>query len=350
MQIVMSYPRPTLEYTMTSIENRVAAIAEATLARQRFVTPIDVLVGLGWLTPADVSGWFKGNVTSLERCLEVSPSEIADALATLKDWATAHGLREWDTDYRGLKFNASRDPVAERIFRTRWSATKESAPLIPPRRSREFRATALPYPSICSSCDSSAEVLIKAKKGALCFDCVGLGHLVFLPSADAALTRRAKRASFMSVVVVCPTTRHYPYERLGILVANDALELAAQECLNDADARSMKDQSRDDYAEAIRSQFPGCPPARAKAIAFHAVLVSRGARRGVAAAGEHAPDAVRRAVSDSVRHVDTDYDDMLLSGIDPKEARKRLQHSVVHILDNWRDGVTALDDAADRLS
>jgi hypothetical protein len=335
---------------MTSIESRVAIVAEAALADQRFVTPTDVLVGLGWLTPAGVSSWMKGDVSSLERCLEVSPSETADALATLKNWATAHELRNWDTDYRGLKFSARRDPVAERISRTRWAAAKEPAPLIPPRRSREFRATALPYPSICSSCDSSAEILIKAKKGALCFDCVGLGHLVFLPSADAALTRRAKRASFMSAVVVCPTTRHYLYERLGILVPNDALELAAQECLNDADARSVHDQSRDDYAEAIRSQFPGCPPARGEAIAYHAVVRSRGGRRRLAPACEPTSDAVRLAVSDSVRHIDTDYDDLLMSGVEPDEARKRVQNSVVHILDSWRNGVTALDYAGDRLN
>jgi hypothetical protein len=51
---------------MTSIEGRVAIVAEAALADQRFVTPTDVLVGLGWLTPAGVGSWMKGNVSSLE--------------------------------------------------------------------------------------------------------------------------------------------------------------------------------------------------------------------------------------------------------------------------------------------
>jgi hypothetical protein len=43
----VSHRRSTVEYDMAGIDTRVARIAEATLAEQQFVTPIDILIGLG---------------------------------------------------------------------------------------------------------------------------------------------------------------------------------------------------------------------------------------------------------------------------------------------------------------
>ena len=175
---------------------------------------------------------------------------------------------------------------------------------------------------------STGELLVKTQTGALCLDCADLGHLVFLPSGDAALTRRAKKASRLSAVVVRWSTRRNRYERQGILVENDAIEHAAQQCLDDADARALRrtheqarraavdEKFRDEFAVAIREQFPGCPPARADTIAYHAALRGSG-RIGRSAAGrELDPEAIRLAVTASVRHVDTDYDDLLMSGVD----------------------------------
>ena len=115
------------------------------------------------------------------------------------------------------------------------------------------------------------------------------------------------------------------YERQGILVENDAIEHAAQQCLDDADARARRRHanrragppstrsSATNSPLAIREQFPGCPPARAEAIAYHAAVRGSG-RIGRSAAGRALDaDALRLAVAASVRHVDTDYDDLLMS-------------------------------------
>jgi len=53
--------------------------------------------------------------------------------------------------------------------------------------------------------------------------------LEFLPSGDAALTRRATKASQLSAVVVRWSTRRNRYERQGILAEPAAIEQAAQE-------------------------------------------------------------------------------------------------------------------------
>ena len=124
--------------------------------------------------------------------------------------------------------------------------------------------------------------------------------------------------------------RRNRYERQGILAEAAAIEQAAQECLSDADVRARRrkyDQSRradqdvafrSEFAAAIREQFPGCPDDRAEAIAFHAAARGSG-RVGRSAAGRALdPEAVRLAVIASARHVDTDYDTLLMSGCRPR--------------------------------
>lgn len=105
---------------------------------------------------------------------------------------------------------------------------------------------------------------------------------------------------------------------------------------------AMDEEFRDRFADAIREQFPGCPPARAAAIASHAALRGSG-RVGRSAAGRDlTPDAIRLAVTASVRHVDTEYDDLLMVGLERDEARERVRDRVDDIMAAWRDGVTLL--------
>ena len=72
-------------------------------------------------------------------------------------------------------------------------------------------------------------------------------------------------------------------------------------------------------AEEITRLFPGCPPGRATAIAQHTGMRGSG-RVGRSAAGRALDkDAVTLAVIASVRHLDTRYDALLMSGI-PRDA------------------------------
>jgi hypothetical protein len=208
----------------------------------------------------------------------------------------------------------------------------------------------------CERCGGTGDLLLKGKAGGVCLDCADLGHLEFLPSYDAALTRRARKASRLSVVVVCwSTRRHYGYERQGILAEPAAIEQAAREYLADADVhtrcrtpvqsmRAVQDRRfRDDFAAAIREHFPGCPADRAEAIALHTAARTSG-RVGRSAAGRALDcDAVLLAVVASVRHVDTDYDDLVLSGVDRESARAQVDKRVEDIVDAWRKGVVMLD-------
>jgi hypothetical protein len=184
--------------------------------------------------------------------------------------------------------------------------------------------------------------------GPICLACADLDHLEFLPSGDAALTRRAKKASLLSAVVLRWSRARNRYERQGLLVEIEAVEQAEAECLADADVRQRRQQREaarreviDEHfvtklAAAIRAQFPGCPERRADAIARHAGVRGSG-RIGRTQAGQQLdPDAVRLAVVASVRHEDTDYDLHLAGGMSRFEARAVVADEVEQVLDRWR--------------
>lgn len=185
-----------------------------------------------------------------------------------------------------------------------------------------------------------------------CLDCADLGHLVFLPRGDTALTRRSREESALSAVVVRFNRRRGRYERQGVLVEETGLTRAERRCLADAEARrrrrarDARRRAREDvrftetFAAEIRRLFPGCPADRARDIAAHASVRGSG-RVGRTAAGRALSEgAVTSAVVASVRHLDTPYDQMLMSGVPRHEARRRIAAAVETTLRAWRSEVS----------
>lgn len=111
-----------------------------------------------------------------------------------------------------------------------------------------------------SKCDECGEELgrkawitLEENKGALCLACADLDELVFLPSGDAALTRRARKHSVLSAVVLKFSRERGRYERQGLLVEGKALERAEAESLADAEARERRaERQRERQAELDR--------------------------------------------------------------------------------------------------
>jgi hypothetical protein len=338
-----------------NLERRVTRAAEAAFAGQRYVSAVDVLVGLGWLAPSHLDQWRQGRVESLEGVVQANLSKVTAAMAAFRRWARDRGLNPSETDYvartrdrRPLQFSVSGDAGIERAYRTHWVS--------PDLSKRTIEKQSKPPDLVviwaindwtCTSCGGTGDLLFMEGPGPLCLDCADLGHLAFLPSGDAALTRRAKRASSLSTVVVRFSRSRKRYERQGILAEPDAIECAERECLSDAEIRARR-QERDaarranedvrfqaEFAAAIRAEFPRCPTSRAEAIARHAATRGSG-RIGRSAAGRALePDAVRLAVTASVRHVDTDYDDLLMSGVDRESARDQVHDRVEGVLTGW---------------
>ena len=202
----------------------------------------------------------------------------------------------------------------------------------------------------CASCGTTGAFLTMDDAGPLCLTCADMDHLVFLPAGDAALTRRAKRASRLSAVVVRFSRARRRYERQGLLVEESALAQAEAECLADAELRARRrerdalSRAEDDLdlqtrmAAKIATLFPGCPPGRADEIAHHAAARGSG-RVGRSAAGRQLEDwALELAVTASIRHRDTVYDDLLMAGVERSEAREQVHVDVTRIIAAWRAG------------
>jgi hypothetical protein len=54
----------------TSLVDRIATAAEASLAAQAYVSPIDVLIGIRWLDPGALQRWRQGQIDCLERSIQ----------------------------------------------------------------------------------------------------------------------------------------------------------------------------------------------------------------------------------------------------------------------------------------
>lgn len=344
-----------------NIDRRVVRAAEAALAKRKFVTAIDVLVGVGWLQPRSVDEWRQGRVDYLERVTVANLGKISTAMRSLRRWAQARGLKPSETAYvartrdrRPLRFSKSGDAGIERAYRTHWVSPE----LSPRKRARLAERQSRPPELVvvsplkdftCSVCgEEQGGWLIMQDEGPVCMACADMDHLVFLPSGDAALTRRARAGSRLSAVVVRFSRSRERFERQGVLVEEQALERAERGCLADEQAREHRRERdaqrragedielRGRMAAEIVRLFPGCPAERAESIARHTAVRGSG-RVGRSAAGRALDlEAVELAVVAVVRHEDTRYDELLMAGIERGVARAEVRHEVAGVLERWR--------------
>jgi len=204
----------------------------------------------------------------------------------------------------------------------------------------------------CSECGEDlgrkAWITLVEDKGALCLSCADLDHLVFLPAGDAALTRRSRKHSMLSAVVLRWSRTRKRYERQGVLVEEEALAQAEQECLADAEVRARRRereaQRREEldqeyvqqFAQRVRALYPGCPRGREVVIAEHACLKYSGRVGRSAAAKSFDEEAILLAVVAHIRHRETRYDSLLAQGHERWEARAEVEGAVADALARWQ--------------
>ena len=206
--------------------------------------------------------------------------------------------------------------------------------------------------SVCDECKenlgSHAWITVREGKAA-CLSCSDLDHLAFLTSGDAALTRRAKKLSKLSAVVLKWSKTRKRYERQGLLVENEAIDQAEIECEADAGEREIR-RAREAirrgeidqdcvraFAENVRTLYPSCPPGREIVIAKHACRKHSGRVGRSAMAKELNEKAIRLAVRAHIRHTETGYDELLLKGHDRFSAREDVEHVVNKTEAKWKE-------------
>ncbi len=222
----------------------------------------------------------------------------------------------------------------------------------PPRDDSEIKVFISHQDSTCGECHEDlghgAWITLAGEKGAICLTCSDLDHLLFLPTGDAALTRRARKYSTLSAVVLKFSRARKRYERQGLLVEEQGLAKAEAECVADADARERlrlrrAEQSEvedrayvEEFARRVRELFPNCPPGREREIAEHACLKYSGRVGRSASAKALDVQAVRLGVIAHIRHRETNYDTLLARGYDRFNARAEVAATVDRVLEKWR--------------
>ena len=184
------------------LEDRVVKAAEAALVDRHFVTAIDVLVGVGWLTTPQVDQWRRGQVDYLEHLVTANLSKISTAMATFRRWARHEGLNPSESaylsrtrDHRPLRFSKSGDPHIEAAYRTHWVSPELSESKKVRVAEEQSRAPDL--------------VVISPRKAWICTECGGTGNLLFMEGDG-------RRASSVQISISWsfwpPATQHSPGE------------------------------------------------------------------------------------------------------------------------------------------
>lgn len=348
------------------LRQRVVESAEAVLERSGSVGPLELLQQIGFLEPVHVEGWRKGNphLTLLEPRIQCGPKKLEDTYRFFADWVRERNLVPIEASYlragpRGsaeLRITESGDVAAEQFFRTHFTPADLSA-----KKAQQLEKKLAKPPelvvyqkvgevALCSECQVELDVgnlLCLENDEPLCLSCADLDHLEFLPSGDAALTRRSKKYSPLSAVVVRFNRRRKRYERQGLLVDPAAIARAEAECAEDADERAERreqdalrrhEQDREFVAsltEAIRARYPDCPADEARRIAEYTAIRGSGRVGRSAAARALNAAAVDLAVVASVRHNHTRYDQLLMQGVDRLTAREMIRDEIDKVLDRW---------------
>ena len=214
--------------------------AESALARQQYVSAIDVLCGMEVFAPIRVDDWRKGRIDFLEQVVQGNLHKISSSMAIFRRWAAEKGLKPTETGYvrhtRGgtvaLRFSKSGDPMIEKSYSTHYVSPALGEQKMQKLQEKLERP---PQPVVfqvlrdgeCSECGAEivqGSLLSKEGTQTLCLSCSHFDDLEYLSRGDTALTRRASKYSGRVAVVVRFSRSRGRYERQGILVERTALE------------------------------------------------------------------------------------------------------------------------------
>lgn len=354
------------EHSHSTLRERVVQAAEAVFQHAGSVGPLELLQEMRWLHPFHIEGWRKGNehYRVLEQWIQVGPEKFEKTLHHFADWIKQRGLRPVEASYtrrtplgnEQLQVTADGDPEREKFYRTHYApadlSEKKTARLAEKLNKAPELVVfqKLSEEGKCSECGVElvkGDLLFMEKGQPLCLECADLDRLLFLPAGDMAMSRRARKHSPLSAVVVRFSRTRKRYERQGLLVTADALAKAEAECAADAPERAaqraqaavlreVEDRELvEAMTQAILQRYPACPLDEARRIATHTAARGSG-RVGRSAAGRALdPQALDLAILAHVRHEHTRYDTLLMQGTDRLDARQLVREQIDRVRRRW---------------
>ena len=330
----------------------------------------DLLIQLRWLHESHIQSWQNGFDEYLEGLIQCGPKKWQNACRIFKErtlnldsykfsW-TVHSLMGSERELKVF----SQDSQFEELFNIQFFK-----PSITDRKKKGIIKKLTEKPEIrvfrksgkddnclkCCTGINKGSLFYSERNKAYCLKCSGLEDLEFLPSGDATLSRRAKKNSKKFAVVVEFSRPRKRYERRGILVNPEAIQLAQAECNGDSTKRAAsrrkaevkrKEEDRDftqEFSLKVKDLFPNCPDDEIAKIAAHTTERSSGRVGRTAAAKNLDKDAVTLAVIAHIRHQHTDYDRLLFNRTKKEVARRLIQPVIQRKLQSWRSPESADD-------
>lgn len=197
----------------------------------------------------------------------------------------------------------------------------------------DYEITVFKSKETCFECNDILEmndfITYDRTGNVLCLSCGDLDHLVYLPSGNHALTRRARKHSTLSAIVYKFSSARKRNERQGIFVEKNAIELAEDDCLADSEIRERRrerdsirrelldEQYVNKFAKHIRDYYPSIPQGIEIEIAEHSCLKNSGRVGRTADAKQFSQYTIDLAVRAHIRHSETDYHQLLAKGALP---------------------------------
>lgn len=103
---------------------KVASIAGQEISNKGYVSPIDLFMGIGWLTKEKLIDWRMGKITYLERVLTANLSKLTKTMREFRAWAKHANLKPSKMVYKHkncvLRFSKSGNPNIEDAYSTHY--------------------------------------------------------------------------------------------------------------------------------------------------------------------------------------------------------------------------------------
>ena len=345
-----------------NVRKRVRDAAEVWLKEERVVGPLEVLVGMNLLAYSSYRQWLKGLQKDLGVQIQGGPKLHSQVIQHFLEWVQEKGLVPMNAPYvaasrggtKALRVFREHDEEREQLYTSRFAvpgAEKKVKKKLEKKPDLVVMISASRKERECVHCKAKVykgTFFLMEDDGMVCLECADMDHLLFLPSGDAALTRRSRKYSSLCAVVVEFSRSRGRYERQGLLVTEEAVNQAEEECIKDADQRAARREERRarvaqedeayarDVEDALSVWYPNCPAEEIQSIAYHTTVRGSGRVGRSSAARELLRDMFKLAVIAHIRHQHTNYDELLMSGVPREEARMSIHNEVSEILRRWQ--------------
>jgi len=107
---------------------RIATIAGEVVSMKSYVSTIDLMLKLNWLTANQLNNWMQGKVPYLELVISANLGKISTVMKDLKSWALYSKLKPSITIYKHknykLRFSKTGHPNIETAYSTHYVLLK----------------------------------------------------------------------------------------------------------------------------------------------------------------------------------------------------------------------------------